>query len=165
MIEKSIEHMMVMPVRSKRGLMFYSHHLLNYIASPSLSNLFHCWASPMPSDTDQFASHCEYLRTQHRRLKCHVGLPDTTRMASVGVWVTVNGHFKLPVTKHFLENVLFKLSYGSLTGGAKAKHDMIYGCALGMGRQIGCAACVELIGFRRVGCLIVDVEAVNLVWK
>jgi hypothetical protein len=98
MIEKSIEHMMIVPVWSKRGLLFYSHRLLNYIVSPSSSNRFHCWASPMPSDTDHFASHCEYLHTLHRRLKCHVGLPDTTCMASVGVWVTVNGHFKLPGT-------------------------------------------------------------------
>ncbi len=110
MIEKSIEHMMVVLVRSKHGLMFYSYRLLNYIASSSSSNHFHCWALPMHSDTNHFASHCEYLHTLHRRLKCHVGLSDTTCMASVSVWVTVNSHFKLPGTRHFLKNILFKLS-------------------------------------------------------
>mgnify|MGYP003703221993 CR=1 FL=1 len=109
-IEKSIQHIMVMLVRSKRGLLFYSHRILNYTVSSSSSNCFHCWALLMPSDTDHFASHCEYLHTLHRRLKCRVGLPDTTNMASVGVWVTVSGHFKLPGTRRFLKNILFKLS-------------------------------------------------------
>uniref|UniRef100_A0A0E0L1C8 Uncharacterized protein n=1 Tax=Oryza punctata TaxID=4537 RepID=A0A0E0L1C8_ORYPU len=109
MVEKSVEHIYDGRACAIKAwvpvLLIYSHRLLNYIASSSSSNNFYYWASPMLSDVDHFASHCEYLHTLHRRLKCHVGLLDTTRMASIGVWVIISGHFKLSGTRHFLENV------------------------------------------------------------